>query len=1330
MLGFEARADETVPMQVACPACTAEYPVNERRLPATGLKMRCPKCGSRFHVHPDGRTEGEGAAPAAAAGPPKTFAKPAVPKPSPTADLDLDLPAPKAAKPTSPAKPAAKPADLDLDLPAPKVAKPAAPAVPKPAAKSPVISDLDLPSPKAKAAPPDLDLDLPAPKKAPEPPRAKIAPPMQDLDLDLPAPKKAEAPKPAAKPALASGPDLDLDLPAPRNAKAAAAPDLDLDLPAPKPKAGATKSAEIDLDLDLDLPIAKGPQKKTEPAKPALADKGTPFDDLDLPVPKAKTPGPAAPKKQSLIDQAEEAFGDLDLPMPKASPSSAGFGELDLPAPKAKAVPETRTVPRDEFASGAVDLPAPKGDGFGELDLPAPRGLADLPTPKSDFGVDLPTPRGISDFPAAKPMDAELPVAKGSADLPAPKGAASSLAIGDLDLPEPRALPQPGAGTATAQRGGPGGTAYGELDLGGGSADDMEFADIPQGDGSSATAAPREEVVARVPRQRPEPKPAAPVRKGRAAIIAAVILGVLLAAGAGLEFTPYGMFGIYFFDRFMPGAGDPARVAAVIREAEEVAKSDRWVDLRASLRTLSAARHDAGLNRELLARSLVHESLYGLRFDDDPRRATRASSIRHRLEERRAEGPTIALAFAADALRNDNAAGAAAFLAQARGFAPNDPYVDLVGGELALARNDAAGAEEAFARAVEHGAGARGLWGIARARLAGEPGPRVQEAIDAVLRESPRHEGALMAAATLAAAANDEERVLSIARRLVGRELIDGERLRAAPRIRAEAWTLIARSEEQRGRLTAALEAYDRALAVRDAHVPALLGAGRVLLIDRPSEALARFESVQQSDEAPSLTVESGRTALEEGRLGAARAMLTLGRAGEAKPLLEQLAAARQNDAEILLWLGQAEEQTDPPNVEAAQQHYREAIDAAPDRHEAYIALAELFFDLERPSDASAVLEQVRARVADGPQMRLALGRFELRRNDLPAAIRELTHALELSPDLPAALFSLGVALRRQGELARAQETFDRLAQVDPEHPGMALERGLLYEARGDSAQAVEAYTAALEESPDDVDLQLRLGAAQVAAGAIDEAEQILERVRQARPNSAEAHHFTGRVAFARGNYADAYQHFRTAVRLDPQRGEFHLYLGWAALEGGQLGEALEAVQDAIERDPSLGEAYWIRGRVRLRAGQPGEAVPDLQRALQLRPNLHAVHADLGQAYSEMERNREAIAEYELAVQRDDDEGEWWFRLGSLRMNNGDRVNALTALGLATRYGDVSSPLPGWLPEAHRMQAEALRLGGDNDEAIRHYRRYLEIAPASAIDRQDVEETLQRLGEN
>src|SRR5450755_2792006 len=46
--------------KVECPGCKGPYQVDERRIPSSGLKMRCPKCGTSFKVDPPSDTRRTG----------------------------------------------------------------------------------------------------------------------------------------------------------------------------------------------------------------------------------------------------------------------------------------------------------------------------------------------------------------------------------------------------------------------------------------------------------------------------------------------------------------------------------------------------------------------------------------------------------------------------------------------------------------------------------------------------------------------------------------------------------------------------------------------------------------------------------------------------------------------------------------------------------------------------------------------------------------------------------------------------------------------------------------------------------------------------------------------------------------------------------------------------------------------------------------------------------------------------------------------------------------------------------------------------------------------
>ena len=1111
-----------------------------------------------------------------------------------------------------------------------------------------------------------------------------------------------------------------------------------IDLPAPK------RGAAFD---GLDLPAPKGGFTDL----PAPKASGV-LDELDLPAPKFGGLDLPAPKAGG-IDLPAPKFGGVDLPAPKLDTLDlpTAKGGIDLPAPRGAAGPKAPPQPpRPPTPGGRVPPPAPKATGasFGELDLDAPPrssgaalGDLDLGAPPVGGGLDL----GLDlDLPSARPRG-DAPAKRTGGALFAsdpPPSMDDDVGLDDLALPAARARPVPNV--TPDGRKGAGGAAFGELDLGGGDdfgdGEDLEFGGIPQSSGPAslpglddAPALVQTSEKSQATRREESKAQAVVARKKRfSRSLAAIFVVAALLGGVGfaLRFTKHGNFGIYFFERFLPAAKGGETVRDAITRADTMAADDTYTSARAAIALLGDQRRTFGLDRTLLVRSVVHEALYIARFGEDANASSRINRITTRLDERANDAPGIELALAANDLRLGHLASAGTHLSRARATSNTDPLYDIVEGELALASGRTEAAAAAFRRAQTHGARARGAWGLARAELAlkaaGAPA-----AIDATLTASPLHVEARIAKARLALAAGDLDEALTVGRVAAGLDPHEGRLLRGGPTARADAFVVVGTVEERRGHREAARAAYEAAVRIDGYDLEALVGSGRVLLLEsKPREALVRLESAVQVAEAarPSSPSERTRVAamLREARLAAVRALLLLERAQDALPIVNTLLGLAPDDPIVLLAQGHIAEALE--QTEQAEASYRKAIEKAPTSFDGYLALSLLYFTLERSDDAARVLTEAEAHVAITADVRRAKGEAELRRDDLEAAIREFRGAIELDPNDRASIFGLGVAQRRSRDLAAAQATFDKLASMDATYPGLALERGLVFEARGDAPEAVLAYTRALESRPNDYELMTRLGGAQVSAEQLDPAERTLRTVLEHEPGNALALHYMGRLEFARGRIREAVTFLSRAVSLDAQRAEFRVHLAWAHLEDNDLGAAQSQINAALERDPSLGDAYWLRARLYARTGRAQEGLADAAQALERNPSRVEAWAVIGDCQEQLGRPADAIAAYQRATTAKPRMAEWWYRLGRLAFDAGRGTDAATALAKAAELADAERPAPGWLADAHRVLGDALYARGDRSGAATHYRRYLEIAPASAIDRREVQERLTSLG--
>ena len=966
------------------------------------------------------------------------------------------------------------------------------------------------------------------------------------------------------------------------------------------------------------------------------------------------------------------------------------------------------------MSHGSVDLPMPSG---ASRDLPAvSKGIVDLPapTPFDDFDSELPVPRA----------DFDLPQVSQNVDLPARTPFDSDLPDFDDDL----ALPPPRQRTPDG-RAGAGGAGFGELDLGGGD-DGLEFDAIPESVDEPSLDADLDLPPSEAPppkksaKQRVAPAGTATTPKRRTGLwvlVAVLLLGV--GVGVALKWTPYGLFGMYYAEQFRSEAGDPARVDAALEAADAEASSDTYGGMRAALRGLADARREMFLSRKLLARSAVYEALYQVRFGEDSRSEGREERILERLHTRSDDAPGMELALAAHELREGNLSAVEAHLASSRAELGDDPLVHLVKGELALAEGDPETAMEAFQSAASAGAGARAQWGIARAATLLFAEDEARAAIDATLEASPGHAGALVAKARRVLESGDADEAMRLARAAAGGDM-EGNRVVGSPHERAAAWTLIGEEYERRGRRGEARTAFESAVELQPFGFEALLGLGRLGLSERRfRDSLTQFEAAEQAAGDRPAKTPGGMTPAASARLGQARALMALDQPLEALAIAAALAEAYPENSEVALRHGQAlavQEQN-----EAAVAELERAIALEPSEFEPYLGLAQLYFTTDQTALAGPVLDRARQNVTLTATVHRMLGDSALQRGRLEEATTEFEAALAMEPADPASLFGLGVALRRRGRVPEAAVQLERVSELDPSFPGLSLERGRIFEALGQADRAVASYAAAAADDPENLDLLVRLGGAQVAAGQLDEAEATLQRVQADRQDSAEVAYFLGRIDLARDQVPAALNHLSRAVLLDGSIALYRLHYARAQLESNQLGRAAEEIARALELDESLGEAYLLRGLVSVRTGAVRDAVTDLRRALELQPGLAAAHAGLGDAFAQLANRSDAIREFERAVAADATHGEWWYKLARVRADAGQRGEALPALERAIALAaDVESEMPPqWVYESLRLKGDAL-WSSNRAEATAAYRRYLERAPQSALDRSEVERRL------
>ena len=115
-------------------------------------------------------------------------------------------------------------------------------------------------------------------------------------------------------------------------------------------------------------------------------------------------------------------------------------------------------------------------------------------------------------------------------------------------------------------------------------------------------------------------------------------------------------------------------------------------------------------------------------------------------------------------------------------------------------------------------------------------------------------------------------------------------------------------------------------------------------------------------------------------------------------------------------------------------------------------------------------------------------------RGDIATAEHLFRQAIDLEPNMAAALTNLGNLVYRQGELEEARRLYDRALEHDPQQPEARYNLANLLEELGETDRAISELRVVCAAAPDFADAHYNLGLMLAQLGGTAQAKQHLER--------------------------------------------------------------------------------------------------------------------------------------------------------------------------------------------------------------------------------------------
>ncbi len=325
-------------------------------------------------------------------------------------------------------------------------------------------------------------------------------------------------------------------------------------------------------------------------------------------------------------------------------------------------------------------------------------------------------------------------------------------------------------------------------------------------------------------------------------------------------------------------------------------------------------------------------------------------------------------------------------------------------------------------------------------------------------------------------------------------------------------------------------------------------------------------------------------------------------------------------------------------------------------------------------------------------------------------------------PEHSEAWFWLGLARENLKDGRGAVAAFGKSLELAPDSVTTALALARNRMALKEADKALEVLRAAIARNQEDADLWFAKVLAEDALNQGEAGLHSLEQTLRLNPRHLAAWELRFNIARAANNPEALRQAASNLTEIAPDNAEYWLLLAQAHLIMGRPARAWKAIGRAGELAPDNADILVTRGAILARLGAYAQAIDSLKQGLAAKPVQAAyAHAQLGDAYYQVNVYPEAIAALREAVRLAPEDLRYQFDLGVALKDSGRSDEAL-AIFQSLRDKAPQDPAP-W-----RQVGYALAELGRLEEAIPALEQSLRLAPEQAKVWHALGETQGKLG--
>lgn len=319
----------------------------------------------------------------------------------------------------------------------------------------------------------------------------------------------------------------------------------------------------------------------------------------------------------------------------------------------------------------------------------------------------------------------------------------------------------------------------------------------------------------------------------------------------------------------------------------------------------------------------------------------------------------------------------------------------------------------------------------------------------------------------------------------------------------------------------------------------------------------------------------------------------------------------------------------------------------------------------------------------------------------------------------PGALNNLGVLYFKKGMYEEAIAQFKEALKLDPRFDLARENLQYLFTETDIEDPDVSRWKKEVEEFPDNVEAMLRLGVSYQNMGKLQDALNVLGEVVERKPDNFLARLHLGSVLKAQGLYQQALEHYQYVSDDVAKSTVFHTDLGEIYYNLGRTEEAISELRTAIKLDADYWRSHFLLSFAYGDVGHLQDALEESRIASRLNPSFQNTEANLaladygaenqdvmgsgvgkdvpslestsytlGTAYRERGYLKEALKEFQKALNEMPDKDRVYAEIGRVHLVEGRRDRASISFLRALEVNPENAEAYRLLGSVHHLREE------------------------------------------